>query len=258
LIARPVAILKEKQQFYYGGDNGIIRDTISSLMAESFHFEAGQQWLAIAVAYIVAAFVLCTGVYWVITTRKEKTKQATTGLLLWLLLFLPGLSLIVQHYLFGTLYLIERTALFFWPLFIIYLCYFLHAVRQQKSALLTGTAIAIIIGINFLLRTNKTYARTWEYDKNTLTVIDRMVKANPGKPVKVNLYWLFMYSFKYYQHTRYSGQLQHIELRWEEPPPGTVYDYYYINSADLADVPPGYIEDTTFMDGKYVLLKKND
>lgn len=258
LISGPIKVLTEKQQFYYGGADGFITDTIYSVIYESFYFKGGYETIAYISAYLAAAFVIISGCYWISCLIKNKAANTSRGFLLWLLLFMPALSIMLQHYLFGTLYLIERTALFFYPLFVIHLAYFLGYLSNKRMNSFVGNMLAFIMAGNFIFHTNIAYARTWDYDKNSLVVINRIIQGKRVNPVKIKLYWLFMYSFKYYQQTKYTHQLQHIELRWEDSPAGTVYDYYYINKDDMDIVPPGYSEDTSFFDGKYVLLKKKD
>jgi hypothetical protein len=257
LISGPIAVLQEKKQFYFGGDKGFISDTVYTLFYESFLLNEKTGFIAWVIACASVIITLGAGIYWFLQVLKRPDRETRTGFLLWMLLIIPIASIIAQHYLLHTLYLIERTALFLYPIFILQLVYLFYYVSKRYEWIFIPTSLlSVALVCFFVLNINFNSTRTWDYDKNTLVVINRMTKDD--KPVKVKLYWLFMYSFKYYQQTKYANELQHIELRWEDPPSGTVYDYYYIHKDEMDMVPADYIEDTTFFDGKYVLLKKLD
>ena len=124
LIARPMARLKQAIELYYGSGDGIIGGTFYSLVKESLFVYDDQRTKILAIAYTAAILVVLTGLYWIITWWKNKNdKPATLGLAAWLLLAIPLLSMELQHLLFDNLYLIERTALFLYPLFIFQLAY---------------------------------------------------------------------------------------------------------------------------------------
>lgn len=259
LIAEPVVRLKEANELYFGRSDGIINGTFYSLVKESLFLYDDQRTKILAIAYGAAALIALTGLYWIITWWRNKDKKAATiGLAAWLLLVIPLLSTELQYRLLGNLYLIERTALFLYPLFILqltYCLYHLHA-RYKWPVQLAAILLMVTFSANFIKNINFRFARSWQIDQYNTMVLDRMKKNKTGHKLKIRVSWQFRSSLDYYVSTSYAVHFYPLESRWSDPLPGGVYDYYYLTSDDKNIVPRGYAVDTLVESGKYILYKK--
>lgn len=265
MIGSHIMVLKQKGEFYYGSKFGFIEGTVYSLVKEFFFSEANNPFL-IKISYVCAVVTAFVGGYWIINTKQvRKNKSFLYGILLWLLLVIPIISTILQHKLFDTLFLIERTALFFYTLFILQLLAFLGAI--QKYRFISSVFILVIVSaclLSFGRNMNISYARTWEYDRYTELVVKRITKDKTRlDPAKVDVYWMLMPSFSYYCKTYpltvYSDYLgvEREKMFSMKSWPDTAYDYYYAHPGEYPHVPKTYIEDTSFFDRRYILFRKN-
>jgi hypothetical protein len=259
MIVQPIIELRQTGELYFGGAEGFVPDTIKSVVAESLYTNKAQAAVTLIAIMAIVSVLLATVIASIQAFKSRVTAITLRHLYIMLLLLIPVLSTILQFRLLGTLLLIERTALFFYPLFILVIIIALFSIRQVK---LLPTALLLLLVVafcyNFARHINISYSRTWEYDRYDKLVVDRMA-THTSHPVKVKPYWMFINSFKYYQATTYSRQMAYVENRFEDSVYAPQqYDYYYIHRDELEKLPLGYILDTSFFDGKYLLFKKQD
>lgn len=255
LLIRPITVLREKEEFYFGGETGVVRDTIYSLLKESFHVGSDKPWL-IFTSYGIAIISLLTVIYWVARFLGDKEdKAAKNGLFLSTLLLLPVFSMLAQNVLIGSRFLIERTALFLVPLFIFQLLYTISQTKWGRSA--TGLLVLIFIAnfsFNFQLRSSY----TWNYDQYIPEVINRALTENPGKQrITIRPFWIFTPALYYYKKTT-CPQIDPVIDLTDRNGPGmdSTFDYYFIDEGQVSKISPVYKIDTTFQNGNFVLLRK--
>lgn len=254
LIIGPIRQLKKHDQFYFGGENGFVRDTIGTLLRETFFVDNTANMLPAAWAIVI--IVLLFGIYWFTQRLKTNSKETNQGLVLWSLLIIPAASTVAQHLLLGNKFLIERTALFFIPLFMLQLVYALYNIGKGKAATISVWLIAVLAVVNFSYHFSFVASRLWNYDRYNLLILDRMIKNNPKDKLTIKVYWPFTPSFQYYIAHQYRDRIHQIESNRTYTTTDTLPDYFYIHLDDLPDIAPIYAVDTSFMDGKYILLKK--
>lgn len=261
LLIQPVLDLLEMEQFYFGGQQGFLKDTVYTLVKENFFIDSDASWL-ITIAYAIAFITIVAGGYWVrqIKRNKENDKMQT-GFLLWILMMVPVLSTILQHWVLGSKYLIERTAIFFIPLFLVQLLYFLQVVcsKHPKAGWLIMLVLTSGSLINFITRFNITYARDWRYDQNNLVVIEKIMAQREDKNSSLTIrpFWIFVPSMKYYAATYYNKLQVPVDLNDGEPPTAdTSFDYYYVDQNEVWRLSPVYKPVDTFQNGNFILLHK--
>ncbi len=251
-VYEPIRILVEKQQLYFGGDTGFIHDTMNTLIVESMYLSPGTDVSLVSVMLI--CIVLLSGVYcWYIAIRERNFLQ--TGLVLWLLLAVPAISVVLQHHVLDSKYLVERTALFFYPLFILSLLYTLAGTGKIKHLVLITLSVAAMA--NFAMNINLSHSRTWEFDKYDKWLLRKMMalKENEGA-IKIYLDGHFSPAFRYYVNRDYPGKFGHIEGHLEMAYEKLEYDFYLVKEIEVHKVPDIYTLDTTFYNGTFYLYKR--
>ena len=266
LVARPILQLIRTHELYYGGANNFIKDTVVSLIKENFAIPGPSDTpLLCTIATIGVVVSAIAGIWWIVRYVKEKTDPAVlTGLLLWLLLAVPVFATIAQHLLLGTLYPIDRTALFLIPLFILSLTFWLGHM-SRRAALLRSLLLylfTLAVTVNFLQHITLSVTRVWWFDVNDLAVLDRIKKetsTRPGKS-KVSVCSLFNPAFHYYTETdkRYAPYFEPVNVFTDCPgPDDTTFDYYYVPASCLHNVPSCYVPDTSFFSAFFLFRKNN-
>jgi hypothetical protein len=262
LIAQPLIELRKDDQLYYGGDKGLVADTFYSLIRESLFasdrlngtFLEGLSWGSLV-------FIFLSGAFWVYILIRNKTdNKALIGFILWALIALPCFLIELQHLLLGTKYVIDRTALFLYPLFILHLSYLLYYLSYKlvRIAFVFTSFIVLALVINFLVKASISHTRTWEPDKYTPMIMDR-VKAESirrGSKTRMRVYWETLPAIDYYQKKKYSAYILPLEGRFDQPDSAHKYDYYYIHRGDIDWIPAGYSLDTAVNYDKYQLYKR--
>ena len=137
LFLVPITLkLKEAGALFYGGTKGFCTDTFCTITDRCFYELGYNYWFQRATKGFVILVVLATGLFLI---RKSIKKQMDTNrLFLFSLLFILcvcSLSTIVQHYVFGTLYLMDRTALFLVVFLACYLCFLFRKLQKKKNRL---------------------------------------------------------------------------------------------------------------------------
>lgn len=169
IFTLPIYLMKFKDQLYYGGTISFWEDTVKSLVRTSFYHKITDQG-----EFIIQWFILITILFsififiWKFLKNKELVEIILLGLLL-----LTVLSTLLQNILLNGRYLVERTALFFIPLY-----FLVFIVLTNKIYLVSNKKIKKIIFYLTLLLTmflfynlnnnlSIKYTEEWSFDSNT-------------------------------------------------------------------------------------------
>lgn len=261
LIAGPIRKLVAAGELYFGGEKGLISDTFHSLVQESMYQGPEQIAMVDYITYLVTAMIAIMLVYWfLIFLKRRNGEQSIIGFFFCCLLLVPLASLELQHQLLGTKYLINRTALFLYVLFVLALVATLYQFRSHAVALILLFLFTGLSAYNFSKNMTLSRSSMWWYDQYNLVVLDRILKEKgySGKKISLRVNWLFMPSLNYYIYTRYPNDFDTLLYTHEDPNSvDTSYDYMYlIGNDDKENVSPKYELDTTFETGFQLLKKK--
>ena len=116
-------------------------------------------------------------------------------------------SVIIQYYLFHTLYVIARTALFFYPLFILLLCFSLHEVSKYLYPKIVALTFVTAFGINYFIHANLYKTATWFFDSHTLSILNWINEngvSRKGGKIKIDYSWPFYSAIDYYYFIAYN------------------------------------------------------
>ena len=237
LIYLPIkAILRDNQIAYYGTD-GFWGSTLSSLITGALYGEnyfKSEQTIPIFKLLTIFLFFLLTAfiAYSLGEKTVEKLEKTYPSVFASVLFFSTAFSVIAQFHLLGNQYVVDRTALFFYPLFALLMPtipIFFGRFRQGVSTFIA--ILFIFFSINHIKRTNTlAYYREWWYDVHTYEIMDMMqqeyAKSDKKEPIKFTTYWFFCPSFTYHQAKSEANYMEKIKYH-SQIDTVNIYDFYY-------------------------------
>jgi hypothetical protein len=207
LAGPPLYLLKRDAQLYFGGTRGLVQDTFSSLIESSFYgvtYHPNQTRIAFGVAAaLAAAFV----VVMLRTPRRDRGRPCLDTASTLGMIAIVSVSLVAQRWLFGTVYLIGRTALLFIPLYLVFLIFFCHALTTRgRIGRIAGTSIllaaVLLSGWHFARTANLQYTLDWRDDAATkmmMTDLERTIPAGrSGATTVLGVEWNYAPVSVYY------------------------------------------------------------
>ena len=217
----PVGLkLREMGELYYGGEQGFLQDTLGSLLEASTYYKPPAASLRLGLQALGVALL---GVALALALRLALRRRYTAA---WLcaLPLLTALTCVVQHQAMDTRFPIDRTALFFIPMFALALLMSsASAARRGVGTALLGAA-ALLLLLNAGRSLNLRYFAQWQYDANTARMLRDLSKARGAQSeLQLGANWLFEPTINYYRKQR--------KLKWLNPVSRSSLhedaDYYY-------------------------------
>ena len=183
--------------------------------------------------------------------------------------FLCSAASVIQFHLFKVLYPKERTALYFIPLFVLSVVFFLDYFAQRFkwtgriTTVLLLVPISILACFHFLGTASLTRTYTWDYDANTKDMMKRLslehssqVGIDTRDKITLGIDWFFEPTVNYYRRSRKVIWLNRV-TRDSIYRSAASYDYYYILNSNktklMTDRSVSLIE--SFLPAKTVLMK---
>ena len=188
----PIALkLKEAGALFYGGNKGFWTDTFCTITNSCFYELGYNYWFQRVAKGFVILVVLSAGGFFAMKAVKKETNnnKLFLGFLILLLCFC-SLSTIVQHYVFGTLYLIDRTALFLVILFNLSLVFFINELSKEKKQVVFVSYLGCTFAVfHFVLAFNLSYVLEWKKDadiKQMIVDLDK-IKEIPKEKSSISI-----------------------------------------------------------------------
>lgn len=234
ILYEPIRKLRINNSLYYGGNDNFYTDTLVSLAKYSFYSTESNGFIQGALmVFMVLVFVS------VLVSFFVKSDQQTSKNIIFAITILCILSVIAQHYLLGTLYLIDRTALFFYPLFILLLCFSLSVFTGFAKNIVLAF-VTLSFAINFVNHANFYKTATWYFDAHTVNILN--VINQKGKTqyrvMKIDFSWPFQSSVGYYlkQNKKNYPFIEIVKNREDREDCNENSDYYIYLSKSLEKV----------------------
>ena len=264
IILFKVIQLQRRGNPSFGGHVGFISDTVHSLVRGSLYSisyaHATDQAIS---ALLMGLFVglLLLGLY-LCCWQKE---VPLFGLLLLMLASAAALPLL-QHHLFHTLFPMERTALYYLPLYAVVLLSAFHVLTGLLSrrwtkivVLILPAVIATALSWHFYRSFSMDSCYTWGHDAHNdeiLDIINRDREGHfPGRPVSLDNSWVLEPSLNFYRITRHYTWLAPVT---REPISSDDSDYIYAFESDVEELPrDNHIRLAFYPDTQTVLLRVN-
>lgn len=262
IIAVPIHKLQSTDQFKYWSSGGFYQDTILSLIYEwEYRSEILSKIHSNFIVGFIVAILLLNILFLILYLKKEKFSLQSfyhPMVISLLLLVLPAFINIVQSLLLGTPNLKGRTALFFYPLFATFTVITFSMFPKIKKHSI-NKVLAIFIGIifftNLIHRINLNCVKEWDYDQNTLEVVNYLKEKNNGDPISLKTNWIFHPSFYFYYD---SGKIPWVDLQPYDYniDVNTPSEYYYIFAEDYKFLEPRFEVVYKFSTNRWLLKQR--
>lgn len=200
ILYEPIRKLKMNGALFYGGDSDFYTDTLISLTKYSLYnpdLTQGVFWVLNLFLIVFGTTVFASYV----SDRSNHERNVVRNVFLSITL-LCVLSVIIQHYLLGTLYLLDRTALFFYPLFIFCLCFSLNTLKKYTQ----WGVLSVVLGgalLNFTVHFNTNKTVLWSFDAHSQKILSRIneIGKQENKTLQIDFSWPLKSSINYYLRT---------------------------------------------------------
>jgi hypothetical protein len=207
-----IITLSRSGALYYGGEGGVIKDTVGSLISESFYgirYAARQETAVLMfIAGSIVFFLLMFA--WRRLRRKSPTEHTEAFSLLTIMTVI-ALLVIAQRAVLRSPYIMGRTAVFFVPLYFLFLLFFLRGLARlggawRPSVHLLLTAFVALSVYHGAHSANLTHTRVWSYDADTKQMVRDIVSLQASDPsartrVRLGVHWLYWPASEYYRRT---------------------------------------------------------
>ncbi len=266
LIYLPIkAIIKNNEIAYYGTD-GFWGSTLTSLIKNSVYnqhyFKNDKSVEYFKLLTLVLFFLLTAFISFNLGEKSTKKLEKTyPSVFATFLFFSTAFSVVAQFHLLDNQYVVDRTALFFYPLLALLMPIipiFFGRIRKELSVFIS--ILFIVFSINHIRRSNTIHEyREWWYDKNTYEIMDFLKKeydnSDKKRPIKLSTNWLFCPSFTYHQLDKKADYLEKIQYH-KQIDTTNVYDFYYTTQEEVPQLKSHYQVVKEFDYKQWVLLKR--
>jgi hypothetical protein len=231
--------MQQGHELYFGGANGFWMDTVPSLIAASRYGSFFCMDVSVYVHVLIAATIALALVV-AMPCLRHPDKAKVPAIFLLMVVFAAAVSTVVQHRLFGAMFLMERTAIFFIPLYVLLLVALADILAGLRPVLLRYVVVAVLcvsalgaFAHMISLRDLKT-CYTWSYDANAKDMIRDLVKEHAERSemdpshVRLGVNWVFEPSANYYRLTWHLDWLEPVTRRGLNG----AYDYYFFAPED--------------------------
>jgi len=224
ILYEPIRKAVKFNTFDFGGKNGFITDTVSSLIYHIFmniHFSEG--WMVITrMALLLIVFMsLMIIIFNLVRRGKAFLVNYRKFIITNLLLISISFATILQHLLFSTDYLVGRFSLFLVPLLILntgYLLDYLSGIRPGHVISGAVVILALLSVFNFYRNADLHACAEWRYDQGTRNAMkelagDQQKDQYPLKKVRLGVNWLFEPTCNFYRITMKIRSLYPIDRK---------------------------------------------
>ncbi len=232
-LFEPMLKLINFKQLYFGGTNNFFDDTIYSLV---FYSSNAVNLSDDQINFIYVLTLLLLASTTIIQTFRLLKNGTTIYSGLFISLFV--MIMIIQiafFYLFNTKYLIQRTALFLTPLFVIALLGVLDELGYTLIYFFSGF-VAIFLFYITLRYTPLTKSLNWGYDADNESLISDLKsihnKSNNKEKLSLGVDWIFQPSLNYYRATTEAGLW--LDTIIKEGYDNKKFEYFFVESQSLS------------------------
>ncbi len=242
----PIQKIIKLKLLYFGGMDSFWKDTVGS-MAETFsYFSPYQSFIAIGCKILVIVFSTLFIVRSILYGFRKKSTDLIQKILLFfgLTLFLIVLVSSLQHLIMNTPFMMDRFALFLYPIFIL-MCSFLIMDLLCYSYKYITYGFLIILTSLFCWHTCNSLSINSYYNwkcesssKDMLIELDKIKQQNPSAQIELGVHWRFFSSIKLYLRMWEWNWITLDENTWDMHK----NKYYYVMGEDFNKLPKEELE----------------
>lgn len=240
LIYRPLSKISRAKQFY-GGNSGFWHDTVTSLINASLYNKG--YFIFVNIVTIIILALLLINVIINLIHKKSIDSCDRELIIISSIITLTALSVIIQNILLGTPFMLSRTAIYFIPLFTLFVFILWKSILNNSffKFKIVPHLFLIFCGIFFLFHyiscLNLSHTYDWQYDASTKAAMNQFFKKSSdlksGKDqITIGATWFLVPSIDYYI-IKHGGPYKYIEPNGVDTDgPDGKYDYYYLYNGD--------------------------
>jgi len=212
VIVKPILTLVREKEFYFGGTAGFWQDTITSLISVSVY---DVPWFGLDLNLLGKCLLVISfatyGFYLLFRLRVKRVSNGLDDALNAIVLLALFIVLIInlQNVLLGTKFLLERSAVFLIPLFLLFFLLLWRSLVARNQSLRKFFATTFFIVVTTLLCLhnlfcfNLTHTLTWRYDASTKEAMRTVLELsspgrNPARVYTLGVNWLLAPSASFY------------------------------------------------------------
>jgi hypothetical protein len=239
LIANPMIKMNSTNEFQYWTSKGFYEETVYPLIQYS---RSDSRLILNPTSHLIAFFIFliivvnCIFIFIRLRRSHYNFKGLKEPLFVsTIVLLVTAFINILQNLILKTPNLHGRTALFFYPLFIIAFVAFLGLWPEFKGRMaqkILALCFAFICIFHVADRYRLDWVRDWWHDADTFKVMNYLKTQNDGKTVSLKTTWFCQFSFYYYVYT---GKAPWLDLKEYDKSIdlNTDAEYYYVFRDDV-------------------------
>lgn len=242
-VGSPLYVLTRESALYYGGTQGLIKDTFYSLIESSFYdrsYHAAQTQIVFGgIVVTLAAF----GVVLYVSHRRKKLPGTLPGLCLLAIMVVASGAEVMQRFVLHTPYRLNRTALFYIPLYVLFAtfsCQLMADLGRAGKVFVLGmlTAVLSFSTYHFAAVANLTHARDWPSDAATKAMIADLehivaTERAPGSRVVLGVEWMFSAVAVFYANKNAADLIEVVVVpSWR----GSESEFLYVEDRNRTDL----------------------
>ena len=228
----PLYLLNRNSELYFGGTRGLVNDTFTSTIQNSFYGKIYNPAQTVVVFAWIIGTCVCFFALLALAYRRDRVSALVPAGSLLAILTLTSFFLVAQRALFGTVYLVGRTALFYIPLFVLFFIFTCDIVaRSGRVGRIVSTSIvfaAVSLGLfHFSQTANLKYAYDWQPDASTKTMMEDLQQFAAGQPIALGVAQWFVPVAVYYAR-RSPAPIEVVTV-----PANRAVDFLYLEDRDV-------------------------
>lgn len=188
--------LKKRNTLYYGSPDGFYKVTLVSVSKLISGTDAG--WVPI-VFIIVSCFALVAVIYnWF---KTEKRRTFGTPVFFLTVAFTGSIAaIILLNVILSINYPEDRTGLYLYPLFVLFLFFAMDFCLKEKPATAIASVFELLMFVHFLTQINFAYSAFWKQERVPPSFYQTILNENAGKEHEVftSAYKIKTYVWNYY------------------------------------------------------------
>ncbi|MFK7776083.1 MAG: hypothetical protein AB8F94_28435 [Saprospiraceae bacterium] len=239
IIYTPIIKLRAAGGFWYGGTEGFYQDTLVSLVSYSTGNLISIEGIILILNLFLFLFFVALLFF---IFKKDKTKFAFRNpvIVLLFLIVIPFCLNIFLHHFLETKFLINRTALFYFPLFMFGFAFLIRENNWKSTMIFMRGSIvlfSVLALFNFYKTSNLYCTINWPFDSRTAEVLNYINEKGKeqNKVFILDSTVMFSSALKYYQ---WKGKYKNVVYAKNQPDnlDESLADYFLYYEKSLADV----------------------
>jgi len=237
----PIRKIIQLKLLWFGGVDGFWKDTVGS-MAETFSYSSPYQFLIVIgckILVIVFSIFFIARIIAYIFTKNSINLTQKIVLFFGLNLFLIVLISFSQHLFLNTPFMMDRFALFLYPIFILMSSFLIVDLSQYSYKYITRGVLILLVTLFFghtCYSLNSYWYYKWKEERCTKELLAELYKVKqyePSKKITLGIGWQFFSTLEFYVKTR---KLDWITLDYNAV---TMHknEYFYLVRSDYDKFP---------------------